>query len=111
MQKKITSSQNNLIKKILTLKDKPKIRKKLGLFVIEGEREIRTAINNGYEIKNLLFTPEIFDSKKIESISKKKNKYNFNYKKNLFKNSSPKQQRGFNSSSKNKISLSRKFNS
>ena len=56
MQKKITSPQNNLIKKILTLKDKPKLRKKLGLFVIEGEREIRTAINNNYEIINIFNT-------------------------------------------------------
>tara|TARA_B100001564_G_scaffold46670_1_gene33847 strand:- start:55740 stop:56537 length:798 start_codon:yes stop_codon:yes gene_type:complete len=72
MQKKITSPQNYLIKRFLSLKDKPKLRKKLGLFVIEGEREIRTAINNGYQIINILFTPEIFDSKKFELISKKK---------------------------------------
>ncbi len=90
MQKKITSPQNYLIKRFLSLKDKPKLRKKLGLFVIEGEREIRTAINNGYQIINILFTPEIFDSKKFELISKKKNKFSLNYKKNLFKNSSPK---------------------
>ncbi|WP_340076677.1 RNA methyltransferase [Leptobacterium sp. I13] len=57
--KQITSIQNPLIKQTLKLKDKPRERKKLGLFIIEGIREISLAIKNGYEIEKLLFCPDL----------------------------------------------------
>ena len=45
--KEITSIQNTFIKQLLQLKDKSRERKKSGLFLIEGEREILLAIKGG----------------------------------------------------------------
>jgi TrmH family RNA methyltransferase len=50
----ITSLQNPLIKYVLQLQDKARDRKRDGAFVIEGGKEIKMAMDNGYEIKNVL---------------------------------------------------------
>lgn len=60
MFKKIESLQNNLIKQCSVLLDKSRERSKKGLFIIEGQREIRLAIEGGYRIKTLLFCDAIF---------------------------------------------------
>ena len=57
--KQITSVQNSYIKSLILLQEKSKIRKKLGLFLIEGIREIEMAVKGGFEINSLLFVPEI----------------------------------------------------
>lgn len=57
--KSISSTQNPLIKKVLLLKEKSRERKKTGLFVVEGVREIELAQKGGYSIKTLLYNPEI----------------------------------------------------
>jgi RNA methyltransferase, TrmH family len=57
--KSITSVQNSLIKDIIQLQEKAKSRKKHGLFVIEGKREIELAIKGGYDIENILFCNEV----------------------------------------------------
>ncbi len=59
MIKQITSSQNPYIKQLLLLKEKSRERKKIGLFVIEGRREITLAIKGAYRIKTLLFYPDL----------------------------------------------------
>ncbi len=69
MQKHISSLQNPLIKQILQLQEKSRERKKTGLFVIEGQREIALAIKGEYLIKTLLFCPDIVSGKFINSIS------------------------------------------
>ena len=48
--KTITSVQNPLVKKIVQLQEKSRERKKSGLFVVEGRREIELAQKGGYEI-------------------------------------------------------------
>nr|WP_237561755.1 RNA methyltransferase [Allomuricauda algicola] len=68
--KSISSTQNPLIKKILLLKEKSRERKKTGLFVVEGVREIELAQKGGYTIKTLLFSPEIASSFSSNPISK-----------------------------------------
>jgi len=70
MYKQISSFQNPLIKQILLLQDKSRERKKSGLFVIEGQREIELAIKGGYSIKTILFCSEIASKEFILSISK-----------------------------------------
>ena len=62
--KTITSSQNTYIKQLVQLKDKSRERKKLGLFLIEGVREISLAIKGGYELETVLFYPELFSEEK-----------------------------------------------
>ena len=48
--KHITSLQNPLIKRVLLLKEKSRERKKTGLFVLEGIRELQIATRTNYEI-------------------------------------------------------------
>ncbi|KQC28565.1 TrmH family RNA methyltransferase [Flagellimonas eckloniae] len=57
--KLISSVQNPQIKKILLLKEKSRERKKTGLFVVEGRREIELAQKGGYEMETLIFCSEI----------------------------------------------------
>ncbi|PRX54194.1 TrmH family RNA methyltransferase [Flagellimonas meridianipacifica] len=59
--KLISSIQNPLIKKIKLLQEKSRERKKTGLFVIEGKREIQLAKKGGYTIDQLLYSKEIID--------------------------------------------------
>jgi len=46
--KEITSIQNAYIKNLLKLQEKSRERKKQGLFLIEGKREISLAIEANY---------------------------------------------------------------
>jgi len=69
MNKQISSLQNSLIKQILLLQEKSRERKKTGLFVIEGKREIQLAIKGGYTIKTLLFCPEITSEETISKLN------------------------------------------
>jgi len=68
MIKLISSTQNPFIKQLIQLKDKSRERKKSGLFLIEGEREISLALKGGYEFKTILFYPELFSQEKINSL-------------------------------------------
>nr|WP_299341661.1 TrmH family RNA methyltransferase [Allomuricauda sp.] len=61
--KQISSIQNPLVKKVLILKEKSRERKKTGLFVVEGKREIELAQKGGYQFQTLLYSPEIVDFK------------------------------------------------
>ena len=54
MNKEITSIQNPYIKQLFQLKEKSRERKKSGLFLIEGEREISLAIKGHYELDTIL---------------------------------------------------------
>ena len=68
MQKQISSLQNTLIKQTLQLRDKSRERKKTGLFVIEGLREIELALKGGYILKTVLFCSEIILDKALLTI-------------------------------------------
>ena len=54
MKKEITSLQNDLVKKVVLLQSKSRARKKEGLFVVEGIREITLAIESGIHFQSLL---------------------------------------------------------
>jgi len=64
---KITSIQNPLIKEILQLQSKSRTRKKSGLFIIEGKREISLALKGGYTLEKILFCPEIFNENDLDT--------------------------------------------
>jgi TrmH family RNA methyltransferase len=53
--KEISSLQNPLVKRVLLLKEKSRERKKSGLFVLEGKRELELANKGNYPITTLLF--------------------------------------------------------
>lgn len=59
MFKSISSSQNPLIKTLLTLQEKSRERRKTGKFVLEGVREILLATKGNYQIESLFVCPEI----------------------------------------------------
>jgi TrmH family RNA methyltransferase len=79
--KHITSLQNPLIKRVLLLKEKSRERKKTGLFVMEGMRELQIASRTNYEIDTVFYCPDIiiaiqndnflqtFNSEKLISVS------------------------------------------
>lgn len=69
MNKQITSTQNPFIKQLVQLKDKSRERKKNGLFLIEGEREISLALKGGYELETILFNPEIISKEQINNLT------------------------------------------
>lgn len=68
--KQISSLQNPLVKKVLLLKDKSRERKKKGVFVLEGRRELELALKGGYEVVTLLFCTPIISEENVLSITK-----------------------------------------
>ncbi|MDF4204224.1 RNA methyltransferase [Maribacter sp. SA7] len=60
--KHISSVQNPLIKKVLLLKEKSRERKKTGLFILEGLRELEIASNTGYTIDTILYCEDILEN-------------------------------------------------
>ncbi len=69
MIKLISSTQNPFIKQLIQLKDKSRERKKSGLFLIEGEREITLAIKGGYQFETILFYPELFSETQLNKLT------------------------------------------
>ena len=66
--KKITSVQNAYIKDLLKLQEKSRERKKKGLFLVEGKREISLVLKGGYTIDTLLFVTALVTSPALTSI-------------------------------------------
>ncbi|WP_053992238.1 RNA methyltransferase [Mangrovimonas sp. TPBH4] len=69
MRKEIISTQNSYIKELFQLKEKSRERKKTGLFLIEGEREISLAIKGNYNVDTILFYPELFPEAQLKTLS------------------------------------------
>lgn len=65
MSKQITSIQNSYVKQLVQLKDKSRERKKSGLFLIEGVRELSLAVKGGYTLDTVLFYPELIGETEI----------------------------------------------
>lgn len=74
MEAKIISSvQNPLVKKILQLKEKSRERRRTGLFIVEGQRELELAQKGGYGLETLLYCPEILPQLDFKLVSKNSN--------------------------------------
>lgn len=71
MNKEIKSIQNSFIKQLVQLKDKSRERKKTGVFLIEGEREISLAIKGNYDIETILFVPELYSESQLNDLTTK----------------------------------------
>lgn len=56
----ITSTQNPKIKQLLVLQQKSSERRKMGLFVVEGVREVLHALQCGYELETLFCCRELW---------------------------------------------------
>ncbi len=68
MKKVITSTRNPLIKKILTLQEKPRERRKEEQIIIEGVREISQAANAGFTLATLLHCPDLFSEENVAQL-------------------------------------------
>lgn len=66
--KEITSIQNSYIKNLLKLQEKSKERKKQGLFLIEGKREISLAHLENYEFDTVLFCVDLISEQEITKL-------------------------------------------
>lgn len=69
MNKEITSVQNAYIKELFQLKEKSRDRKKSGLFLIEGAREISLALKGNYNIETILYYPELFSEEQLNNLT------------------------------------------
>jgi TrmH family RNA methyltransferase len=69
MTKEITSAQNSYIKQLIQLKEKSRERKKTGLFLIEGLREVALAFKGGYIFDSILYYPELISEEKIKQFT------------------------------------------
>ena len=56
---KITSVRNERIRQVLELQEKSRTRRALGLFVVEGRRELEHCLEAGYELDSVFWCPEI----------------------------------------------------
>ncbi len=61
MIKEIQSLQNPLVKLYSQLHEKSRARKKLGLFVVEGRREVQLALQGGYQLNSLMVCDDLID--------------------------------------------------
>ncbi len=66
--KQISSVQNPLVKKILSLKEKSRERKKSGQFVLEGQRELGLAVKGKYTIDSVFFHDAYISEVEIKKI-------------------------------------------
>jgi len=62
MRNYITSTQNTKIKHVVALQQKSSERRKSGLFVVEGRRELMHCINAGYECHELFLRENLRES-------------------------------------------------
>lgn len=68
MYKQLSSLQNPLVKQAILLQEKSRERKKQGLFIIEGLREIGLAKNADYQIDTILFCPALFSENELSTL-------------------------------------------
>ena len=66
MHKQITSVHNSYIKELVQLKEKSRLRKKTGTFLIEGLRELSLAIKGNYQLITLLFDNSISNLAEVQ---------------------------------------------
>ena len=65
----ITSAQNPKIKALAALQEKSRTRRKEGLFVVEGRREVERCLAAGFRVKTLFVCPQILGEDVLEEIS------------------------------------------
>lgn len=69
MYKQITSTQNPAIKRLLQLQEKSRARKKEGVFIAEGVREIQLASRANFEILTIYFCDALFSSEGLQELT------------------------------------------
>jgi TrmH family RNA methyltransferase len=65
----ISSTQNALVKKVLQLQEKSRLRKKEGLFTVEGIRELTLALKGGYELDTVFIFVDLVSEDEITALT------------------------------------------
>lgn len=68
-ENKIVSLQNARVKQVVTLQQKSAERRKQGLFVVEGIRELQHCLEAGFTINSIFFCPELTDANPLPQLS------------------------------------------
>ena len=68
MMKYISSTQNTVVKHLLQLQEKSRSRRKEGVFVIEGLRELKLAIKRQYQVTELYFCKELISEEVVTQL-------------------------------------------
>lgn len=63
--KEITSIHNSYVKDLLKLQEKSRERKKTGLFIIEGKREISLAVSQNYQFDTILYFDGLISEQEV----------------------------------------------
>ncbi|WP_010134824.1 TrmH family RNA methyltransferase [Ochrovirga pacifica] len=72
MHKHISSVQNSWVKSLVLLTEKSKYRKQTQTFIVEGQRELKLAIESSYQIEQLVYYSALLpDDFKVDSIAAK----------------------------------------
>lgn len=67
----ITSAQNPKIRELTALQEKSRTRRKEGLFVVEGRREVERCLDAGFKVRTLFVCPEIIGQEELAVIEAK----------------------------------------
>ena len=59
MSELLTSAQNPKFKRLVALREKSRLRRDEGVFVVEGRRELEHCVEAGFEVETLFVCPEI----------------------------------------------------
>lgn len=62
MAELLTSAQNPKFKRLVALREKSRLRRDEGVFVVEGRRELEHCVEAGFEVETMFVCPEIADS-------------------------------------------------
>ncbi len=67
MEKMITSLQNERVKRVVALQQKAAERRRQGLFVVEGQRELSHCLSSEYEIDSVYVCPSLAEDTVVPS--------------------------------------------
>ncbi|RKS53444.1 TrmH family RNA methyltransferase [Gillisia mitskevichiae] len=68
MIKQISSAQNPVVKRLLQLQEKSRNRKKEGVFIVEGVREIQLAFKGNYSCEEFFFCDSLFAAEGLKDL-------------------------------------------
>lgn len=68
MYREISSPQNKAIKNVIQLQEKSRNRRREGMFVVEGLREINLALKASYELTTLYFCPDLIEENALSPL-------------------------------------------
>lgn len=69
MHLQISSTQNKTVKRLIQLQEKSRNRKKEGVFVVEGFRELQLALKGNYQLQSLYYCEDLMPFDNLKDLS------------------------------------------